>query len=190
MQWHLKSPESQLFVSLFVQAQIKENIEAPHHWHLWGETTSDWWFTSQRASNTEELMMSSWQEFRKVDILLTLLTQGSKLPSMKSMKTIVSLKMARFCSMIQGGGNCINHWSVSVIYKWDLNFVNTVPADDPAPNGAWSSAVTLSKFLLISMISCNFYSYGWEVLVDSSGTLSVKFSRGWLCLKLFQIEWL
>ena len=29
-------PASRLFARLFVQAQIKENIKAPHHWPLWG----------------------------------------------------------------------------------------------------------------------------------------------------------
>ena len=27
----------------FVQAQIKENIQAPRHWPLWGEFAGDWW---------------------------------------------------------------------------------------------------------------------------------------------------
>ena len=30
--WRLKSPASQLFVQRFVQANIKSNIKAPHHW--------------------------------------------------------------------------------------------------------------------------------------------------------------
>ena len=30
--WSLKSPASRLFVLQFFQAQIKENIKAPHHW--------------------------------------------------------------------------------------------------------------------------------------------------------------
>ena len=28
-------------VQPFVQAQIKENIKAPRHWPLWGESTGD-----------------------------------------------------------------------------------------------------------------------------------------------------
>ena len=39
----------------FVQAQIKENIKAPRHWPLWGESTGDWWFPSQRASNAKNV---------------------------------------------------------------------------------------------------------------------------------------
>ena len=29
--------------SVFVQTQIKENIKAPRHLPLWGESTGDWW---------------------------------------------------------------------------------------------------------------------------------------------------
>ena len=35
--WLLKSQASRLFAQPFVQAQIKENIKAPHHWPLWYE---------------------------------------------------------------------------------------------------------------------------------------------------------
>ena len=41
VQWHLKSPVSRLFTQLFIQAQIKENVKAPHHWPLCGELTGD-----------------------------------------------------------------------------------------------------------------------------------------------------
>ena len=34
---------SRLFAYLFVQAQIKENNQAPRHWPLWGESTGDRW---------------------------------------------------------------------------------------------------------------------------------------------------
>ena len=30
-----------LFAQRFVQAQIKQNINAPRHWPLWGESNSD-----------------------------------------------------------------------------------------------------------------------------------------------------
>ena len=51
--WRLKLPASPLFAQPFVHEQIKENIKASHHWHLWGESTGDRWFPSQRASNGE-----------------------------------------------------------------------------------------------------------------------------------------
>ena len=34
---------SRLFAQPCVQAQIKENIKAPRHWPLWGESTGDRW---------------------------------------------------------------------------------------------------------------------------------------------------
>ena len=34
---------SRMFVQPFVQAQIKENIKAPRHWPLWGESTGHRW---------------------------------------------------------------------------------------------------------------------------------------------------
>ena len=37
----LKSPAPRLFAQPLVQAQIKENIKAPPHWPLWGESTGD-----------------------------------------------------------------------------------------------------------------------------------------------------
>ena len=41
--WRLKSPASRLFTQPFIQAQIKENIKAPHHWPLCGKFTGDRW---------------------------------------------------------------------------------------------------------------------------------------------------
>ena len=38
----LKSPTSRLFAQPFVE-HIKENIKAPRHWPLWGESTGDRW---------------------------------------------------------------------------------------------------------------------------------------------------
>ena len=41
--WRLKSQASRLLAQSFVQAQIKENVKAPRHWPLWGESTGDRW---------------------------------------------------------------------------------------------------------------------------------------------------
>ena len=41
----------------FVKTQIKENINAPRHWPLWGEFPGDRWFPSQRASNAENVSL-------------------------------------------------------------------------------------------------------------------------------------
>ena len=53
----IKSPASGLFVQPFVQVKIKENIKAPHHWPLWGEYISDWWFPSQGTSNAKNVFI-------------------------------------------------------------------------------------------------------------------------------------
>ena len=55
--WRLKSPASRLFAQPFVQVHTKENIKAPRHWPLWGETTDDLWITliKGRASNVENV---------------------------------------------------------------------------------------------------------------------------------------
>ena len=46
-----KSPTSWLFTQAFVQAYIKENIKAPRHWPLWGDSTGTGGSPSKRASN-------------------------------------------------------------------------------------------------------------------------------------------
>ena len=46
VRWRLKSPASRLLTEAFIQAQIKENIKAPRHWPLCGdspENVSIWW---------------------------------------------------------------------------------------------------------------------------------------------------
>ena len=50
-----------MFIQLFIQAQIKENIKAQRHWPLWGEFTGDWEFPAQRASYAENV--SIWWNF-------------------------------------------------------------------------------------------------------------------------------
>ena len=42
-QWRLKSPASRVFAQPFAQVRIKENIKAPRHWRLWGESTGERW---------------------------------------------------------------------------------------------------------------------------------------------------
>ena len=41
--WRLKSPASRLFTQPFIQAQIKENINAPRHWPLCGKFAGGRW---------------------------------------------------------------------------------------------------------------------------------------------------
>ena len=54
-QWLLKSAVSRLFTQPFVEAQIKENIKAPRHWPLWGESIGHCEFPTQRASHAENV---------------------------------------------------------------------------------------------------------------------------------------
>ena len=49
----------------FFQTQIEETIEAPRHWHLWGEPLVTAGLPSLRASNAENLMTSSWPQQSK-----------------------------------------------------------------------------------------------------------------------------
>ena len=61
--WRLKSSASRLFTQPFIQAQIKENINSPRNWLLWGEFTSERWISStkgQYRGKCFHLMMSSW----------------------------------------------------------------------------------------------------------------------------------
>ena len=53
--WRLKSPVSRLFTQPFVQAQMKENIKAPRHWPLWGNSPVTGEFPVQRASDAENV---------------------------------------------------------------------------------------------------------------------------------------
>ena len=47
--WRLKSPALRLFIRLFIQAQINENIKAPRLWPLWGEFTVDQWISRAKG---------------------------------------------------------------------------------------------------------------------------------------------
>ena len=49
-----------MFIQPFVQVQIKENIKAPRHWHLWGNSPVNGGFSAQRSSYTENVC-SSWR---------------------------------------------------------------------------------------------------------------------------------
>ena len=66
LQWRhngRKSPASLSFTQSFVQAQIKENINAPRHWPLWGKFTGDRWIpltNGQLRGKCFHLMTSSW----------------------------------------------------------------------------------------------------------------------------------
>ena len=53
--WRLKSPASPLFTQPFVQPHIKQNIKAPRHWPLCGNSPVTGEFPAQMASNAENV---------------------------------------------------------------------------------------------------------------------------------------
>ena len=53
---------SRLFIESFIQAQIKENIKAPRHCPLWGESIGG--FRLRRATNTENV--SIWWRYHEL----------------------------------------------------------------------------------------------------------------------------
>ena len=62
----LKSPASPLVTRPFIQAQIIENIKAPHHWPLCGEFTGYRWIrrtNGQWRGKCFHLMTSSWSSW-------------------------------------------------------------------------------------------------------------------------------
>ena len=69
--WRLKSPASPLFTQPFIQAQIKENIKAPRHWPLCGNSPVTGEFPAQMASNTENVSVW-WRHHETQQITVTL----------------------------------------------------------------------------------------------------------------------
>ena len=77
--WRLKSPASRLFAQPFVQSQIKENIQAPRHWPLWGEITglgnspviSE--FPAERARKAKDVSIW-WRHHESRRIIITEIT--------------------------------------------------------------------------------------------------------------------
>ena len=47
-----------MFTQPFIRAQIKENIKAPRHWPLWGNSPGTGEFPAQMASNVENVSIS------------------------------------------------------------------------------------------------------------------------------------
>ena len=55
MRWRHKSPTSWLLTQPFVQVQIKQNIKAPSHWHLCGESSGDRWHSPHKKPGTRKI---------------------------------------------------------------------------------------------------------------------------------------
>ena len=67
--WRLKSPAWRLFTQPFIHAQIKENIKAPRHWPLCGNSPVTGEFPAQRTSNAENV--SIWWRHHEVYVANT-----------------------------------------------------------------------------------------------------------------------
>ena len=65
----LKSPASRLFTQSFIQTQIKENIKAPHHWPLCGNSPGPGEFLAQMASYAENFSIW-WPHHDKINEML------------------------------------------------------------------------------------------------------------------------
>ena len=71
--WRLKLPAARVFTQSFIQAQIKENIKDPRHWHLWWEFTGDRWIPrtkGQWCGKYFHLMTSSCTSCAAVTVLI------------------------------------------------------------------------------------------------------------------------
>ena len=65
--------QSTSLTQLLIQAQIKENIKAPHHWPLFGEVTGTGEFPAQRDSNAE--YVSIWWRHHVLVMILQSIAQ-------------------------------------------------------------------------------------------------------------------
>ena len=85
-----------LFVPLFVQAHIKENIKALRHWSLWGEPQVTLGFPSVRARNAENVstwwrlihsLIHRYRDWINIGPGIGLSTDGTKpLPNIRALK--------------------------------------------------------------------------------------------------------
>ena len=80
-QWRLKPPASRLFTQAFVQANIKENTKAPHHWPLWGESTGYRWIPRTKGQLPgkmfpfdDVIMTSTWNQRYICNLIYHMLT--------------------------------------------------------------------------------------------------------------------
>ena len=93
--WRLKSPAFPLFVHPFVQAHIKENLEALVTVFLWGESTGDRLIPLKKGQQCGiffYLMTSSWRTVPSREILKPLIQilEGSSAPVKLHIDAIIS----------------------------------------------------------------------------------------------------
>ena len=68
--WRLKSPASRLFTQVFIQAQIKESTNAPHHLPLCREFTGDRWIPRTKGQWVTRKNASIWWRHHEARIAL------------------------------------------------------------------------------------------------------------------------
>ena len=73
--WRLKSSASPSFTQPFIQVQIEENIKAPRHWPLCGNSPVPGEFSAQKVSNAENV--SIWWRHRGKQSHVTLVLKVS-----------------------------------------------------------------------------------------------------------------
>ena len=97
VRWRLKSPA---FTQVFIQAQIKENIQAPRHWPLWCEFTGDRWIPrtkGQYRGKCFHLMTSSWIEA---------FNQRLCVPTFLSLWVCILDRHIQYVRFVQFGNSC------------------------------------------------------------------------------------
>ena len=77
-----------MFTQSFIQKQIKENINAPRHWPLWGEFTGDRWVPRPKASNEENVSFLSWSSWYVAFVTNTLAAMQVPANFVKSMQLL------------------------------------------------------------------------------------------------------
>ena len=66
----LKSQASRLFAQSFVQVWIKENIKAPRHRPLWGESTGDRWIPLTKGQQRGKCFLLMTSSCHKLCVLM------------------------------------------------------------------------------------------------------------------------
>ena len=120
-----------LITQPFIQAQMKENIKAPRHWHLWGEFTSDRWIPHHNGPVTRKMF--------PFDVIMTSLVFNVLYIFRHSEDQYISMGFAlntlrswqNGCHFADDIFKCIFfNESVWISIKISLKFVPKVPTDN------------------------------------------------------------
>ena len=102
-----------MFTQPFIQAQIKENIQALRHWPLWGEFTGDRWIPhtkGQKRRNCFHLMTASWESPSVTQVRLNLKpTLDNSIRHIRRLRGFVIIPVVlKIHYIIEALGNCRN----------------------------------------------------------------------------------